>query len=160
MPVSQIGEIFSLGNVVSVVGVLLLIIIWGEKRWRSAEIKHDSEMKELKSEYAQIMNAIETRHQNAMQSQREAHKEEKSVFFGDLNKNLSELVNELRASFKVNSELAGLMNTIRAEQIEQRHDVATIKENILVSNEILARNSKLLEALIKPELKNSAENLR
>ena len=83
MSVSQIGEIFSLGNAISVVGLMLLIIIWGEKRWRGAETKHDSEMKELRSEYAQIMQALKTDHENALKAQREAHREEKNILFSE-----------------------------------------------------------------------------
>ena len=152
MSVAQIGEIFNLGNVVSVVGLMLLIIIWGEKRWRGAETKHDSEMKELRSEYAQIMQALKTDHENALKAQREAHREEKNIFFSDLNKNLSELVSQLKANFQVNNDLASIINAIRAEQIENRHNLASIKESILVSNEILAHNSKLLETLLKCDL--------
>lgn len=152
MSVAQIGEIFSLGNAISVVGLMLLIIIWGEKRWRGAETKHDSEMKELRSEYAQIMQALKTDHENALKAQREAHREEKNIFFSDLNKNLSELVSQLKANFQVNNDLAGTINTIRAEQIEHRHDIAAIKESLLVGNETLAHNSKLLDALIKCDL--------
>ena len=152
MSVAQIGEIFNLGNAISVVGLMLLIIIWGEKRWRGAETKHDSEMKELRSEYAQIMQALKTDHENALKAQREAHREEKNIFFSDLNKNLSELVSQLKANFQVNNDLASIINTIRAEQIENRHNLASIKESILVSNEILAHNSKLLETLLKCDL--------
>lgn len=152
MSVSQIGEIFNLGNVVSVVGFMLLVIIWGEKRWRGAETKHDSEMKELRSEYAEIMKALKTDHENALKAQREAHREEKNIFFSDLNKNLSELVSQLKANFQVNNDLASIINAIRAEQIENRHNLASIKESILVSNETLAHNSKLLDTLLKCDL--------
>ena len=152
MSVYEISDIFSLGNAVSVVGLMLFIIIWGEKRWRGAETKHDNEMKELRTEYTQIMQALKVDHQNALHAQREAHREEKNVFFSDLNKNLSELVAQLKANFQVNNDLAGLMNTIRAEQIEHRRDIRAIKESILVSNEILTHNSKTLDALIKCDM--------
>ncbi len=169
METTILKDLFNLTEMLSVPAILVGIVWWLERRFSKLELKHDTEMKELKDEHTQIMKALHEEHKNALKAQREAHLHEKTEFFGGLNKTLSELIKELQISNEVRNKISFDMAEIKAYQHEMRETVSIFSSNINELRTLLNTNSEKLSLILKcdlsddggkNELKREFENTR
>lgn len=159
MDVSTLSTLLDLSKVVSVVGILIIIVWWLEKRMRGLEDKHDKEIDTLKSEYKVILATIKSESSEnlkvikaesaeSLKAQREAHFQEKSEFFGGLKTVMAELVNELQTAEKTRIKMIETLNQIASFQNEVRQQLGKYDTDLIEIKERL----KIFESFLKCDL--------
>lgn len=159
MDVSTLSTLLDLSKAVSVVGILIIIVWWLEKRMRGLEDKHDKEMEKLKSEYNVILTTIKSESSEnlkvikaesaeSLKAQREAHFKEKSEFFSGLKTVMAELVNELQTAEKTRIKMIETLNQIASFQNEVRQQLGKYDADLIEIKERL----KIFESFLKSDL--------
>lgn len=152
MEVTTLSNLMDLSKAIGVVGILIVIAWWLEKRVRELEDKHDKEMDKLKAEYATILQTIKHESTENLKAQREAHFQEKSEFFGGLKNVMSELVKELQTAEKTRIRMLETLATISAFQTEVRNQLSRYDADLIEIKETLKANSMFLRTALKSDI--------
>lgn len=152
MEVQTLAGLMDLGKVVSVVGILIIIVWWLEKRMRCLEEKYDKEKDKIKQEYTNIILAMKDECSANLKAQRDAHHQEKSEFFDGLKAIMKELVDELQTAEKTRIKMIENLNSISAFQSEMRMKFSTYDAFFAEIKEILNSNGMLFRSYMKCEL--------
>lgn len=152
MEVSTLSGLMNLSNIVSAVGILIIVAWWLEKRMRGLEDKHDKEKNALKAEYNAILQAIRHESNENLKAQREAHRQEKDEFFGGLKNLISELVKELQTAEKTRIRMLETLSTIGNFQNEVRNQLTQYDADLIEIKETLRVNSMILKTSLKCDL--------
>lgn len=152
MEIETIKGLMSIGETISVIGILLVIVWWFERRTTRFEKKHDDEMTELRKEHLDIIKGLKDDHQSSLKAQREAHLFEKTEFFNKLNETLVNLAKEIQISNEVRSQISHDIDEMKAYQNEIRREIEFFKQEQNTIKTTLLHNSEILSALLQCDL--------
>lgn len=154
MEIESIKGLMSIGETISVIGILLVIVWWFERRTTRFEKKHDEEMMELRKEHLDIIKSLKNEHQENLKAQREAHLHEKTEFFNKLNTTLTNLAREIQISNEVRSQISHDIDEMKIYQSEIRRAIEYFKAEQDIIKTTLLHNGEVLSALLKCDLNN------